>query len=183
MILAMASRLTLAGVVLAAAALVACAGESPTQAALPTPAPAIVAADHTLPDLALTPGVARSDLTVAEICATKWGLDKRAVTAAMKREVFASYGFSGNDDPRCVADAHGQRCEIDHLISRELGGADDVKNLWPEPYGGPWNAHMKDRLENALHREVCAGTTSLEDARSAIAEDWTKAYRARFKDQ
>ena len=67
------------------------------------------------------------------------------MTPSMKKEVFALYGYSGNDDPRCVPSGK-QRCEIDHLISRELGGADDVKDLWPEAYGTtPWNAYLKDK--------------------------------------
>jgi len=75
----------------------------------------------------------------------KWGKDERHVTPSMKKEVFALYGYSGNDDPRCVPSGK-QRCEIDHLISRELGGADDVKDLWPEAYGTtPWNAYLKDK--------------------------------------
>jgi len=88
--------------------------------------------------------------------------------------VFASYGFAKlNKDKRCP-------CEIDHLISRELGGADDVKNLWPQPYRGRWNAHLKDRLENQLHKEVCAGRLKLGDAQKGIAADWTKLYRGYY---
>ena len=37
-----------------------------------------------------------------------------------------------------------QGCEIDHLISLELGGANTEDNLWPQPYDGDWNAHDKD---------------------------------------
>lgn len=130
--------------------------------------------DWTRPDRDLTPGVARP-LSLAEICQTKWGKDHRAVTAAMKRDVFRDYGFTGNGDPRC----HGA-CEIDHLISRELGGADDIENLWPEPYGGPWNAHDKDRIENRLHVEVCAGRLALSAAQAMIRDDWQGAYRTYF---
>jgi hypothetical protein len=80
-----------------------------------------------------------------------------------------------------VPDKQGRRCEIDHLISRELGGADDVRNLWPEAYGtSPRNAVRKDRLENALHKEVCAGGLTLEAAQKAIATDWIAAYQQRF---
>jgi hypothetical protein len=123
-----------------------------------------------LPDPELTPG-AVTDLTVEQICATKWGRDARHVTAAMKREVMAAYR------PHCLPDKHGRRIEIDHLISRELGGADATANLWPECYAGRWNASMKDRLENRLHREVCAGRMTLEQARTEIATDWREAYR------
>src|SRR6266853_718330 len=92
-------------------------------AALISFAAAAVAADLTLPDLSITPGVARTDITQKNICKTKWGKDARHVTAAMKRQVFENYGLSGNDDDACTPDAHGRRCEIDHLISRKLGGA------------------------------------------------------------
>lgn len=139
------------------------------------------ARDLTLPDPSLTPGVTRPGLSKAVICTTKWGKDARHVTAAMKADVFAAYGLSGNDDPACVADKNGRHCEIDHLISRELGGADDVRNLWPEPYGTvPWNAGRKDRVENRLHKEVCAGNISLAEARKAIRTDWRIPYKRYF---
>ncbi len=125
-----------------------------------------------VPDLMKTPGVARVDLTKAQICTIKWGKDERHVSATMKQKVFALYGYTGNDDPRCVP--RGKRhCEIDHLISRELGGADVVENLWPQAYGtSPWNAVLKDKLETRLHREMCAGRISLKQARSMLVNDW-----------
>lgn len=130
----------------------------------------------------LTPGKT-VDITVVELCKKKWGKDARHVTEAMKAEVFDRYGYTGhNADPKCIPDAHGKRCEIDHLISRELGGADDILNLWPQPYGGPWNAHMKDRVENRLHVEVCAGRINLLQAQTMIRDDWQGAYRKYFGD-
>jgi hypothetical protein len=36
------------------------------------------------------------------------------------------HSSTGYDDARCEPDARGKTCEIDHLISREFGGADDV---------------------------------------------------------
>lgn len=138
------------------------------------------ARDLTLPDLSLTPGKATA-MSKTKICATKWGQDARHVTAAMKREVFEKYGLSGNDDPACVADANGRHCEIDHLVSRELGGADVVDNLWPEPYGTtPWNAARKDRVENRLHKELCAAHISLKKAREEITTDWRVPYKRYF---
>lgn len=121
------------------------------------------------------------DLTTKKVCATKWGKDHRAVTAAMKRQVFENYGLSGNHDPSCKTDAHGRHFEIDHLISRELAGADDVKNLWPQCYSGTWNAVMKDRLENRLHKLVCDGTMQLEQAQDAISSNWIEAYKRYVK--
>lgn len=138
------------------------------------------ARDLILHDPELTPGVA-TKLTTKQICARKWGADSRHVTAKMKREVFALYHMTGNDDPACTRDAKGRKCEIDHLVSRELGGADVVANLWPQPYGGsPWNATRKDRVENRLHKEVCAGAITLEDAQREISTDYRIPYRRYF---
>lgn len=129
----------------------------------------------TLPDLALTPGVTRN-LTLDQVCNTKWGRDARAVTPAMKTQVYAEYHmvrYQGD----CALSKRG--CEVDHLISRELAGADDVKNLWPQPYGGVCNAVRKDQLENALHARVChkpVAQMTLDEAQHAIRTDWVTAY-------
>lgn len=132
------------------------------------------------PNQKLTPGVVR-ELTLHEICTTRWGLDRRHVTAAMRREAFTRYGLRGPNDPACRKDKHGRRFELDHLIPRQLGGADDVNNLFPQCYAGrPWNAVLKDRLENRLHKDVCAGTITLEDAQQGIAKDWRALYRKYF---
>jgi hypothetical protein len=140
-----------------------------------------IAGELDRPNLTLGPGMARSGLTVKQICIIKWGNDARHMPDSMKLQVFHAYGLSGNQDSRCVPDSHGRRCEIDHLISRELGGADDIRNLSPQPHGThPWNAQVKDSLENRLHREICSGQTSLTQARREIVTDWTAAYRKRF---
>jgi len=72
-----------------------------------------------IPDLSKTPGAVRAGLTKQKICPIKWGKDERHLTAAMKRQVFESYGYTGNHDPKCVPDKRGRHCEIDHLNSRE----------------------------------------------------------------
>jgi hypothetical protein len=92
----------------------------------------------------------------------------RGVPAAIKRQVYAVYGRSRKK---------GFCCEVDHLISLELGGSNRLTNLWPEPYDIVWNAHVKDRLENRLHKMVCAGQLDLTTAQQAIARDWIAAYK------
>jgi hypothetical protein len=130
-----------------------------------------------IPNLTTTPGSVRAGLTKDQICTIKWGQDERHVTEEMKLEVFKRYGYTGNDDPKCIP-AGKRNCEIDHLISRELGGADEVINLWPQSYGStPWNAVRKDRLENRLHQEVCAGRLTLAGARAMMVKDWREAYK------
>jgi hypothetical protein len=141
-------------------------------------------ADNLLPDKTLTPGVARTDITLDNVCTTKWGKDTRLVTEEMKKEIFTNYTYSGNDDARCLVDKNGRHCELDHLISRELGGADDVKNMWPQSYGGDWGASMKDRLENKLHKLVCeTKSLSLKDAQDAISDNWIDAYKKYIGDE
>lgn len=68
--------------------------------------------------------------------------------------------------------------EEDHLVSLELGGDPrDPLNLWPEAYSGTWGAKVKDRVENYLHAEVCAGRLPLATAQQEIATNWIEAYR------
>ncbi len=114
---------------------------------------AVLAQTH--PNASLTPGVVRP-LTKAQICGTAWGRDARHVTAAMKRQVEQAYHVKS-----VVAQGKGPCCEIDHKVPREIGGADDVRNLWPQPWA---EAKKKDVEENAYHKQVCAGTTTLADA-------------------
>lgn len=109
------------------------------------------AAVLSLPNPQWTPGAVRP-LTPQQICQTRWGRDVRHVTMAMKRHVFRTYGIPWS--------RHAE-FEVDHLVPRELGGADWVQNLWPQPRA---EARMKDHEENRFHRDVCAGTVTLEVA-------------------
>lgn len=118
-----------------------------------------------LPNHKLTPGVARN-MSLKTLCTTKWGKDVRAVTQKMKVESCKAYGVS----TKCP----GKDWELDHLISRELAGADDIKNLWPQPIN---EARKKDRLENVLHKEVCSEKLPLKNAQTCLADDWVSCYR------
>jgi hypothetical protein len=119
-----------------------------------------------VPNHALTPGATRP-LTRDQVCSIKWGTDRRHVTVAMKKHVAAAYGVPWTADV-------GKKFEFDHLVPRELAGADVVENLSPQE----WQyAHLKDRLENELHRRVCAGEMTLDFAQSAIITNWKAAYR------
>src|SRR5690348_3315788 len=98
------------------------------------------------PDPALSPGVVRV-LSAEAIRGTAWGRDERHVTPAMKRHVFAAYGVVGVHDPSCGE----PRCELDHVVPRSCGGADDERNLFPQ--AAPW-WHEKDLLEDYAARRV-----------------------------
>jgi hypothetical protein len=138
---------------------------------------AVLAADLPNPDI--TPG-ATFKVTKAKVCTPGYAASVRRVTSATKTAVFQAYGLTGNHTDYCQNDDK-LGCEVDDLISLELGGSNDIKNLWPEPYGGTtWNAHVKDKLENKLHALVCDGTLSLKDAQQEIASDWIASYRKRI---
>ena len=50
-----------------------------------------------------------------------------------------------------TARLYGRTIEIDHIVSLELGGSNDIANLYPDPGSGRANYHVKNRLENSLH--------------------------------
>ena len=127
----------------------------------------------TLPDRTLTPGDTL-DVTKDDICVPGYTKKVRNVPKAVKDQVYASYGITRH--------APGEY-EVDHLISLELGGSNSIKNLWPESYKTtPWNAHVKDKLENRLHADVCSGKIDLKTAQQDIAVDWIAAYKRAFGD-
>jgi hypothetical protein len=125
------------------------------------------ARSEALPDRRLTPG-ATLPVTASDVCVVGYTKTVRDVPAALKRDVYASYGRKPE---------RGVCCEIDHLIPLELGGSNDRENLWPQRYEGEWNAARKDRLERRLHAMFCRGEISLKAAQEAIARDWVAAYR------
>ena len=96
----------------------------------------------------------------------------RHVTTAEKHAVEREYGM--------VARPYGRTIEIDHIVSLELGGSNDIAHLFPEPGSGPADYHAKDRLENRLHSLVCTGRMTLAAARRGIAVDWEKLYARVF---
>jgi hypothetical protein len=148
----------------------------------------------TLPDHDLTRGKTVPGMTVEKICSTKWGTDARHVTSRMKQAVIDKYHFEASSCPLTTYKGkRDHRVEIDHLVSRELGGADEVDNLWPECYElvkqdkskQADGAYKKDRLENKLHNLICAAIPSdraalLSEYQQKIADDWIALYHDIF---
>jgi hypothetical protein len=91
----------------------------------------------------------------------------RDVSIATKEKVFAEYG---------IAYSEHADYEVDHLVSLELGGSNDISNLWPEAHDIANGSFIKDGLENHLHAEVCNGDISLTQAQREISGDWMKYY-------
>ncbi len=87
----------------------------------------------------------------------------------MKKQVAANYGIPW---------AGIGKYEVDHLIPRSLGGADDVRNLWVMcciengRISGP--AHEKDVNEVRVSRLVCSGLMTLEAAQALFPASYRK---------
>ncbi len=131
-----------------------------------------------LPDKSVTPGDVDPSLTADKLCDPKFHTGTvRAVTEAMKKQVFAEYGVvCGKGKSRPCSEF-----EIDHDISLELGGSNSIKNLWPQPAEPRPGFHEKDDAEGAAHRFVCSGsgsqrTARLHEMQSEIAENWYDLY-------
>jgi anti-sigma factor RsiW len=123
-----------------------------------------------LPDVRLTPGATRP-VTGSEICAAGGPAEMRP-PRPVQQAVFHEYGMDT---------APEREYEVDHLITPALGGTDDIRNLWPEPYASTeWNAHVKDQLEDHLHSLVCGGKLDLATAQHDMASNWISAYKKYF---
>jgi len=120
----------------------------------------------TLPDRRCSPGAYSSGLTKAVICSPSFRTSAiRNVPQSEKYAVEREYGMA--EKP------YGRTLEIDHIVSLELGGSNDISNLFPERAPG---YHGKDRLENRLHSMVCSGAVTLAAAQSRLAADWPALY-------
>lgn len=128
-----------------------------------------------IPDPNCTPGAINPTLTAAILrdptFTTKCVRDN-ATSASQKAGTYAWYHIphpKNNTGP-------SQTCELDHLISLELGGADTLENIWPQcgPPGVALRARyfkQKDIVENFLARQVKGGKMDLADVQKGIAED------------
>jgi len=67
--------------------------------------------------------------------------------------------------------------EVDHLIPLEVGGNNDIKNLWPEPTKPFPGSFQKDVVENYLHDMVCIKKLDITDAQNQIIKDWYEIYK------
>ncbi len=87
----------------------------------------------------------------------------------MSRDVYREYG---------IAEQTTGEYEVDHLTPLEVGGSNDLANLWPEGAEPRPGFHEKDQVENYLHDQVCAGTVSLLEAQRAIRDQLARGLSA-----
>jgi hypothetical protein len=121
-----------------------------------------------LPDAACTPGAVIETATKEQICEPGYSKNVRDVTTSEKDKVYAEYGITHHSEGEY---------EVDHLISLEMGGSNDIANLWPEAAEPRPGFHEKDKVENYLHDQMCSGAISLAQAQYEISTDWTGVYQ------
>ena len=118
---------------------------------------------YVYPNPSLTPGaVLTTDATT--ICTPGYASSVRNVSIATKKQIYAEYGASYPQS----AGAY----EVDHFIPLEIGGSNDIKNLWLEAATPTPGFHQNDQFENFEHDQVCNGTISAAEAQSRMASDW-----------
>jgi hypothetical protein len=137
---------------------------------------------YPVPDPTCTPGAINPSLTLSILKHPSFRTEcvrDKATSASAKA---ATYGAYSIDHPK-MNTGDNQTCELDHLVSLELGGADTLDNIWPQC--GPPDVDLKQRyfkqkdaVENYLADEVKAGHMSMHDTQAGIAADWTQYLAA-----
>ena len=118
---------------------------------------------YVYPNPSLTPGAVLTT-DASTICTPGYASSVRDVSTATKEQVYAEYGVSY---PQPLG-----AYEVDHFIPLEIGGSNDITNLWLEPATPTPGFHQKDQFENFEHGQVCNGTISVAEAQSRMASDW-----------
>jgi hypothetical protein len=124
-----------------------------------------------LPNRRLTPGAVQD--SQANVCTAEHEEVIKPVSVELRRKVLEEYEMSTvNPDDY----------EIDYLVGPDLGGQEDIRNLWPEPKNSAvWNSEAKDDLEERLHGLVCSGQLGIQTAQHDISSNWIEAYQKYFK--
>lgn len=106
------------------------------------------------------------------LCGGKWTTKEIrppvSYTNKLKIQQIKQFGYQDTDPTHY---------EEDHAIPLTLGGnPTNPKNLWPQPYND-LGAKQKDIVENYLHKQVCNGTMSLQQAQDEIINNWPAIYK------
>jgi hypothetical protein len=131
-----------------------------------------------VPDPKCTPGAINPTVTLDVLKNSSFRTECIRNCATGEADKNVTYKQYGIPHPT-KNEGSSQVCELDHLVSLELGGADTLDNIWPQC--GPNQAVLakryfkqKDAVENYLAEQVRTGAIDLGKAQTGIAEDWTQ---------
>jgi hypothetical protein len=133
---------------------------------------------YPIPDPICTPGAINPTVTTDVLRNPEFRTRCIRNQATSEHEKFETYYWYDIQHPYHNR-GRAQVCELDHLVSLELGGADTLDNIWPEC--GPADVKLrrryfkqKDIVENYLAKMVREGKMDLGQVQRGIAEDWTQ---------
>jgi hypothetical protein len=131
-----------------------------------------------LPDPACTPGAFNPTLTAEVLQNPEFRTSCVRSQTTTEEDKTKTYAWYATPPPQSNSGVM-QTCELDHLISLELGGADTLDNIWPQC--GPPGVVLveryfkeKDTVENYLAKQVKEGALDLTEVQKGIASDWTQ---------
>jgi hypothetical protein len=126
----------------------------------------------------VVPSTAVRTLDVTDICSTKTSTI-RDVSLAVKKKVYAKAGVAYGDRKWC-----SKGYEVDHRVSLENGGSNDISNLQLQAYctlaeltkgkdgkpiyQGLYDAHKKDGDENKGHTTICKGLAKPAEVQQSL---------------
>jgi len=123
---------------------------------------------------AVVPASAVRTIDVHDICTTKTGTI-RDVSEATKKQVYKNAGIAYGDRTLCTV-----VYEVDHRISLQLGGTNNISNLQLQAYCTKeqlspnfpsiviFDARAKDGDETRLHTAICKGNITPTEAQDKI---------------
>ena len=124
------------------------------------------------PNPKLTPGAILT-ADASKLCMPGYSSTVRNVSTATKKQVYAEYGLNYPQPTGSY--------EVDHFISLELGGSNDITNLWPEPASPTPGFHQKDQFENFEHEQICKGIITVQEAQRRMVTDWYYYYQTEME--
>src|SRR5271165_5150830 len=115
------------------------------------------------PNPTLTPGAVLTT-DASTICTPGYAASVRDVSTGTKEQVYAEYGVSYPQPTGAY--------EVDHFIPLEIGGSNDINNLWLESASPTPGFHQKDQFENFEHGQVCDREITAAEAQRRMVSDW-----------
>jgi len=128
-------------------------------------------ADDSLLDRVKTPGVLNPDVTQATlnttVCVPNWTKTIRppaSYTNKLKAKQLADARYTDKDMTHY---------EEDHFVPLSSGGNSTAEgNLWAQPRFGNNASADKDIVESGVHRDLCKGKLTLQQAQNIFLSDW-----------
>lgn len=120
------------------------------------------------PDPECTPGAVFADATREKVCTHGYSRSVRNVSEGTKTMVYAAYDITNRGEGRY---------QVDHFISLENGGSNDIANLWPQPRDSEHGYEQKIKSDNHLHDLLCKGEISLRQAQYLTVHRWYDVYQ------